>query len=114
MSIFHSGIPAAHWWTSARENLYAVLQDLLDDGTGHTHPDLDSLLWDLVDMPEPQRGLTWIHNNPHVSEYLRGLARGDIPLTHEALHELPSWRTTAHLRDLLMASGALPNVDRLA
>jgi hypothetical protein len=43
---------------------------------------------------------------------LRGLARGDIPLTHEALRELDSWRTAAHLRDLLMDARALPRIDR--
>jgi hypothetical protein len=88
------------------------LHDLLDDGTGHTPHQLQGLLWDLVCMPEPARGLTWLGNNPTAGDYLRGLARGDIPLTHDALHGLPSWRTAAHLRDLLMASGALPCIDR--
>jgi hypothetical protein len=63
-------------------------------------------------MPQPDRGLNWISNNAHLRGYLQGLARGDIGLTHAALHELPSWRTAAHLRDLLMACGALPAVDR--
>ena len=62
----------------------------------------------LYAMPQPDRGLNWIHNNAG----LRGLARGEITLSHAALHELPSWRTAAHLRDLLMACGALPDVDR--
>lgn len=52
MSIFHSALPAAHWWTNARENLYDRLRDLLDDGTGATRPELQSLLVDLLDMPE--------------------------------------------------------------
>lgn len=63
-------------------------------------------------MPNPIRGLTWLDGNPHAAGYLRGLAQGDIPLTHEGLHALDSWRTTAHLRDLLMAVGALPAIDR--
>ncbi|TDE28980.1 hypothetical protein E1289_20985 [Actinomadura sp. 6K520] len=63
-------------------------------------------------MPNPVRGLVWIRNNPRVPEYLRGLADGTIPLTHEGLHELESWRTAAHLRDLLMDAGALPRIDR--
>lgn len=41
-----------------------------------------------------------------------GLAHGDIPLSHEALLDLPSWRTAAHLCDLLMAAGALVAVNR--
>ncbi|MBT2235780.1 site-specific integrase [Nonomuraea sp. NEAU-A123] len=66
----------------------------------------------LIAMPNPVRGLTWITNNSRVPQYLRGLADGSIPLTHQALHELASWRTAAHLRDLLMAVGALPRLDR--
>lgn len=31
---------------------------------------------------------------------------------HDGLHSLDSWRTAAHLRDLLMACGILPPVDR--
>jgi hypothetical protein len=63
-------------------------------------------------MPRPRLCSNWLRNNAHAREYLRGLARGEIPLTHDGLHDLPSWRTAAHLRDLLMASGALPTVDR--
>ncbi|MFC4122769.1 hypothetical protein [Nonomuraea zeae] len=48
----------------------------------------------------------------HVQDPLTGLARGRIPLTHQALHQLPGWRTVAYLRDLLMACGVLPTVDK--
>ncbi|NAS25800.1 hypothetical protein GT755_29475 [Herbidospora sp. NEAU-GS84] len=88
------------------------LHHLLDDGTGRTRPALARLAWELTSMPVPYRGLAWLDNNPLVSDYLRGLARGTIPLTHQGLHDLDSWRTAAHLRDLLMATGALPAVDR--
>ena len=97
---------------SARKHFGEQLRELFDDGTGQLHPGLAGLYGDLVSMPEPGHGRTWLRNNPTAAEYLRGLARGDIPLTHDALHDLPSWRTAAHLRDLLMASGALPRVDR--
>lgn len=97
---------------TARTVLRAALSDLLDDGTGQVHPALAGLLEDLAAMPVPGRGLNWLRNNPEAGRYLRGLARGDIPLTHEGLHELPSWRAAAHLRDLLMAAGALPRIDR--
>lgn len=92
--------------------LHDQLTALLDDGTGHTRPELAPLLESLHAMPEPDRGLNWLRNNAHLRSYLRGLARSDIALSHAALHELPSWRTAAHLRDLLMACGALPGVDR--
>jgi hypothetical protein len=59
-------------------------------------------------MPKPDRALNWLRNNPLLPAYLSGLARGQIELSHQGLHELDSWRTVAHLRDLLMAAGALP------
>jgi hypothetical protein len=79
-----------------------MLTELLDDGTGKVCPALVGLLENLVSMPEPGRGSNWLRNNASAREYLRGLARGQIPLTHDGLHDLPSWRTAAHLRDLLM------------
>ena len=104
-----------HLWAGhlcTRCVLHDRLTSLLDDGTGHTRPELAPLLESLHATPQPDRGLNWLHNNPHLRGYLRGLAQGEIPLSHAALHELPSWRTAAHLRDLLMACGALPGVDR--
>ena len=99
-------------WSYERRELNDQLTELLTDPTGDIHPEPVGLWLELTSMPHPGRGLTWIHNNPHVGEYLRGLALGTIALTHEGLHQLPSWRTAAHLRDLLMASGALPQIDR--
>ena len=51
--------------------------------------------------------MTWLRNNASARRYLRGLARGEIPLTHDGLHDLPSWRTAAHLRDLLPSRSRL-------
>lgn len=95
-----------------RARLQACLADLLDDGTGQIRPELQPLADNLTAMPKPDRALNWLRNNPQAADYLRGLARGEIPLTHDGLHELTSWRTAAHLRDLLMDAGALPTVDR--
>jgi hypothetical protein len=53
----------------------------------------------------------WLRH-PWVQDLLADLATGRVPLTHEALHALPNWRTVAYLRDLLMASGVLPAVDK--
>lgn len=100
------------WWNHNRRKLEQRLLDLLDDGTGLTHPALARLGWEIAAMPHPDRGLNWLHNSPLPGTYLRGLARGTIPLTHQGLHDLDSWRTSAHLRDLLMATGALPQIDR--
>jgi len=97
---------------SCRRELRAQLSELLDDGTGQVAPALTGLLENLVSMPEPTLCRNWLRNNAHARDYLRGLARGDILLAHEALLDLPSWRTAVHLCDLLMAVGALPAADR--
>jgi hypothetical protein len=97
---------------SARKELRALLTEMFDDGTGQVAPLLAGLLENLVSMPRPTLCRNWLRNNAHARDYLRGLAHGDIPLSHEALLDLPSWRTAAHLCDLLMAAGALVAVDR--
>ncbi|GAA3596625.1 hypothetical protein [Streptomyces osmaniensis] len=84
---------------------------LLDDGTGHIHPRLVPLHDLLVNMERPKSRLIWLRN-PQVPALLRDLASGHVPLTHEALQDLPNWRTAAYLRDLLMDSGVLPRIDR--
>jgi hypothetical protein len=97
---------------SCRRELRAQLSEMLDDGTGQVAPALAGLLENLVSMPEPTLCRNWLRNNAHARDYLRDLARGEIPLTHEALLDLPSWRNAVHLCDLLMAVDALPSADR--
>ena len=99
-------------FTRTRARLQTRLTDLLDDGTGRIRPELQPLADSLLAMPKPDRALNWLHNNPRLPGYLQALARDDVPLTHDGLHSLDSWRTAAHLRDLLMACGTLPPVDR--
>ncbi|WP_207309504.1 NUDIX domain-containing protein [Streptomyces kasugaensis] len=65
----------------------------------------------LLEMDRPRSRLIRLRN-PDVVRLLQSLANGDIPLTHEGLHQQTPWRTVAHLRDLLMDSGVLPRVDR--
>lgn len=89
---------------------------LLDDGTGGIRPELAPLADALLAMDNPLSGLTWLyprHGRPASTEdLLRRLGRGEIPLTHEAFNDLQPWRAASHLRDLLMACGALPAVDK--
>jgi hypothetical protein len=60
--------------------------------------------------------LNWLDGRPPnagaAANLLRGLGRGQIVLTHEAFHQLQPWRAAAHLRDLLMACGLLPTIDK--
>ncbi len=70
----------------------------------------------LVAMDEPRSGLSWLamrRGHPgNASQLLRRVGLGEIPLTHDAFHELQPWRAAANLEELLMASGVLPAVDK--
>ncbi|MEV5011437.1 hypothetical protein [Streptomyces sp. NPDC055692] len=67
-------------------------------------------------MDKPRSGLAWLEmrrGQPgNASQLLRRLGLGEIPLTHDAFHELQPWRAAAHLEELLMTCGALPTVDK--
>lgn len=92
------------------------LTALLDDGTGRVRPELVPLFDLLVAMDKPSSGLAWLalrRDQPgNASQRLRQLGLGQIPLTHDAFHELQPWRSAAHLEELLMASGVLSAVDK--
>ena len=92
------------------------LTQLLDDGTGQIRPELAPLAGFLLTMDHPLSGLTWLcarKGQPGSPEdLLRRLGQGDIALTHEAFHGLQPWRAASHLRELLMACGVLPAVDK--
>ncbi|WP_433206449.1 hypothetical protein ACQP1G_19950 [Nocardia sp. CA-107356] len=63
-------------------------------------------------MGNPLTGVTWLYN-PYVPRFLRDLADGSIPLTHNAFDKLEPWCAAAHLRELVMSCGLLPAVDKL-
>jgi hypothetical protein len=83
----------------------------LDDGSGRVNPALAPLFAALTAMDKPRAGLIWLQN-PKVVQLLGDLATGRIPLTHQGLHAVASWRTAAYLRDLLMTCGVLPTIDK--
>jgi len=92
------------------------LTQLLDDGTGQIRPELAPLAGFLLAMDHPLSGLTWLcarKGQPGSPEdLLRRLGQGEIALTHEAFHALQPWRAASHLRELLMACGVLPAMDK--
>ncbi len=92
------------------------LTELLDDGTGHIRRELLPLVDSLLCMDNPLSGLTWLDMRKgrcgSADDLLRRLGRGEIELTHEAFHTIQPWRAAAHLRELLMACGALPVIDK--
>ena len=67
-------------------------------------------------MDNPLSGLTWLYpregRSGSADDLLRRLAREKIELTHEAFNDLQPWRAASHLRDLLMACGVLPAIDK--
>ena len=83
----------------------------LDDGTGRIRPELVAFYDRLVAMQRPRTGILWL-SKPHVPPILHALARGQVPLTHEGVSTLSPLKSVVHVRDLLIASGVLPPVDR--
>ncbi|MFE5596115.1 hypothetical protein [Streptomyces sp. NPDC056549] len=92
------------------------LTALLDDRTGRVRPALVPLFDLLATMDKPGSGLAWLDMRRgqlgNASHLLRRLGLGEIPLTHDAFHELQPWRAASHLEELLMACGVLPAVDK--
>jgi hypothetical protein len=92
------------------------LADLLDDSTGRIRPELVPLVESLLGADRPQSILTWLCKRKgqpgSASDLLRRLGRGEIDLNHEAFNTLQPWRAAAHLRELLMACGILPTIDK--
>jgi hypothetical protein len=94
---------------------WCVLADrltvLLDDGTGCVCSQLVPFFDHVRGMSRPRSGILWL-NKPHVPPILRALARGEVPLTHQGLSQLSPWRSVIYVRDLLIAAGVLPPIDR--
>ncbi|MBV9139379.1 MAG: hypothetical protein JO115_00375, partial [Pseudonocardiales bacterium] len=92
------------------------LRGLLGDDSGVIRPELAPLANSLLAAERPLSILTWLYTRKGKTEsaetLMRALGRGQIALTHEAFHTLQPWRAAAHLRELLMACGVLPRVDK--
>jgi hypothetical protein len=87
------------------------LAEHLDDGTGQIRPELAPFYDRVVSMSRPRAGILWL-SKPHVPPILHALARSRVALTHAGLSTLAPLRSVVHVRDLLIASGVLPPVDR--
>ena len=62
-------------------------------------------------MSRPRSGILWL-TKTHVQPILTAIAHHRVPLTHEGVATLTPWRSVIHVRDLLVACGILPPVDR--
>jgi hypothetical protein len=96
------------WSTVLRDRV----QELRASGDPERLERLDGYLLALESSREPRSTLKWIKRCPGFA-ILEQLARGELPLTHEALDELESTRTNAvtFLRPALVTHGALPARD---
>ncbi|MET8801036.1 hypothetical protein ABZV91_32285, partial [Nocardia sp. NPDC004568] len=92
------------------------LAGLLSDDTGRVRTELSPLAAHLLTMNSSLSGLCWLKHRKGreraPADLLAELGRGEIELTHEAFHALQPWRAAAHLEELLMACGTLPQVDK--
>jgi len=86
------------------------LDELMGPAGGSLPPGLQALRRDIATAEHPITAMRWL-TKPSIAPVLSGLAAGRIPLTHRALDELPGSQALAHLRQTLVAVGALPGRD---
>lgn len=86
------------------------LHELLGPPSDALHPGLEALRRNIATTEHPITARRWL-NKPSVSPVLSDLAAGRRALTHEALDELPDSPPLAHLRQVLVGVGALPERD---
>jgi hypothetical protein len=86
------------------------LDELMGPPAGSLPPGLQALRADIAAAEHPVTAMRWL-TKPSIAPVLSDLAAGRIPLTHQALDELPRSQALAHLRQTLVAVGALPGRD---
>jgi len=97
--------------TCWRCRLADVVTDVLAGPDGAIPARLRPLAEAIMAMPRPNSGYVWLRKNPRVRALLRGLATGEVALTHEALDTLPNPTTVDYVRGLLITHGVLPARD---
>jgi hypothetical protein len=86
------------------------LDELMGPPADSMPPGLQALRRDIATAEHPVTAMRWL-TKPSIAPVLSDLAAGRVPLTHQALDELPPSGTLAHLRQTLVAVGALPGRD---
>ncbi|MFI2207907.1 site-specific integrase [Streptomyces sp. NPDC020192] len=102
------------WQLSTRPCQRCVLdqkvRSLLGDSTGAIGPELAPFHKALTSAERPDVTLAWITRSK-VRDLLKRIGRDERPVTHDVLDELPPGKVLAHLRSVLVATGALPFRD---
>jgi len=88
------------------------LEELMGPTTDSLPPGLQALRRDIATTEHPITAMRWL-TKPSVAPVLSDLAAARAPLTHHALDGLPDSQPLAHLRQTLVAVGALPERDEL-
>jgi hypothetical protein len=86
------------------------LDELMGPPSRPLPPGLQALRREIATAEHPVTAMRWL-TKPSIAPVLAGLAAGRIPLTHQALDGLPQSQALAHLRQTLVAVGALPGRD---
>lgn len=86
------------------------LNKVLGPPSASLHPGLQTLRHNIATAEHPITAVRWL-TNKSVAPVLADLAAGRRDLTHEALDELPDSQPLAHLRQVLVGVGALPQRD---
>ncbi|MER7672435.1 site-specific integrase [Kitasatospora sp. NPDC096128] len=94
----------------ARCLLNQRLNKLLGAPAETLYPGLQALRLNIATAEYPVTANRWL-NKPSIAPVLADLAAGRRPLTHQALDELPDSQPLAHLRQVLVSVGALPERD---
>lgn len=82
---------------------------LTDPATGSIHDTLQPVYDELAGAGRPQSVISWLQRPPATGTRLLGLmARGEMPITHDAFRALPADRSHNYLRELLTSVGTLP------
>jgi hypothetical protein len=93
--------------TCARCIVNARLDELMGPDAGALPPGLQALRREIAGAEHAVTAMRWAAK-PSIAPVLSGLADGSIALTHQALDGLPQRPALAHLRQTLVATGALP------
>lgn len=88
------------------------LEELMGPSVDALPAGLQALRRDLATAEHPLTAMRWL-TKPSIGPVLSDLATGRIPLTHQALDDLPRSQPLAHLRQTLVAVGALPERDEI-
>lgn len=102
------------WQLSPRPCQRCVLdrqvRDLLSDVTGALRPGIASFHEALTSAERPDIAMAWVARSK-ARNLLERRGHDERPVTHEVLDELPPDKVLAHLRSVLVATGALPPRD---